>query len=172
GAKGLFMPGLVPPDAGSAWHIAHELPLKPGPRPLPSSALPLASTTPSPMTESTSSKAAFEPSNSACSCSVSPASAAPAPMVPPRGPGSVALMVGVCATPMQLEPLPVKLATRLPLMFDRLTTVGLNVQPDRFGWTENDAVASGMLIENEYVPALPVVWVCIKRPASWTVTPF
>src|SRR5580704_7814204 len=40
GTCGLVSPGLLPPIAGCAWHIAQLLPLKAGPRPEPLSILP------------------------------------------------------------------------------------------------------------------------------------
>src|SRR5262249_44281662 len=146
GFCGLCRPGLLPPDAGCWWHILQELPLKVGPRPLPSSPL-----TPSPVTESTSSNAACAPMNNACSCVDRPGSGMPAADSPPRGPGSVAATAVHCtaATPLHVAPEPVKFCTRLPLMLFRLATVGLNVQPPRDGWTDQDAVAPGTLSANE-----------------------
>src|ERR1700716_1276938 len=40
GFCGLVSPGLLPPTAGCAWHIAQLLPLKFGPRPTPGSMVP------------------------------------------------------------------------------------------------------------------------------------
>ena len=51
---------------------------------------------------------------------------APAPGVPPRGPGSTAV---AWATPMQVAPVPVKLAVVLPRTPLRFATEGLKLHP-------------------------------------------
>src|SRR5277367_1562661 len=83
GFCGLFMPGLLPPTAGCAWHWAQLLPLKVGPRPDPASPGIL------PETESTSLKRASACVKKDFSFALSDGYAPPAPADPPRGPGSV-----------------------------------------------------------------------------------
>src|SRR5579859_580494 len=81
--RGLILlvgPGLVPPTAGSAWHMAQLLPLKVGPRPFPDSMVP--------DTDWTSLKVFSAVRNIACSLALRVGNALPAPAAPPRGPGS------------------------------------------------------------------------------------
>src|ERR1700733_11131032 len=82
GSWGLVSPGLVPPTAGWAWHMAQLLPLNVGPRPEPASIVP--------ETESTSLKRASDWLNKSCSLAFSDGKKLPAAAAPARGPGSFA----------------------------------------------------------------------------------